>query len=294
MFILDKAGLTYLWSKIKSAFVSSIGVSGNDLTYTKNGTTNNITVPYATQAGALTILQSKTYTNVIGTANNNPGAVFYFLSVNPTDWNFPCIITYRITAKISGVNSGTAVSILKVAFTRNTQTAYGVWNYIGNTSYRPYYYHYRYLATETGFNAGYGHLLGIGLNSSYNPTTAANARTFDVEVLEISNGTFTLFDTMTKYANVTGTGSTNYSGETTLNATTQGDTHSGDVNQTDRLIYNGGVGPMSANGLFAYSLIMQNNVGSWDCFPATNSGVGTNKTKKTIGFRIDSPIYYWS
>lgn len=292
---LDYNGLAYLWRKIKAFFVSSIGVSGNDLTYTKNGTTNNITIPYATQAGALAILQSKTYTNVIGTADNNPGSVFYFLSVKPTDWNLPCIVTYRISAKIGGVSSGTAVSILKVAFTRNTMTAYGVWNYIGDTNYRPYYYHYRYLATATGFNAGYGHLLGIGLNSSYKPTTAANARTFDVEVLEISNGTFTLFDSMTKYANVPGTGSTNYSGETTLNATTQGDTHSGDATATNYLHSTGCVGPVGPIGILSGSLFMQTGTGHWSPFTTNNSAsTSSNKQKNTEGFKLESPVLYFT
>ena len=53
---LDASGLTYLWGKIKATFstitntVTSLGTSGNYLTWTKNGTTNNITVPYATKA----------------------------------------------------------------------------------------------------------------------------------------------------------------------------------------------------------------------------------------------------
>lgn len=292
--LLDYVGLGYFLEKIKTLFVTGLGTSGNNLTWTKNGTTNNITIPYATQAGALAVLQSKTYTNVIGTANNNPGAVFYFLSVKPTDWNFPCVVTYRISARISGVVSGTAVSILRVAFTRNTMTAYGVWNYIGNTSYRPYYYHYRFLATETGFNGGYGHLLGIGLQSSYNPTTAANARTFDVEVLEISNGTFTLFDTMTKYANVSGTGSTNYSGESTLNATTQGDSHSGDANTTNQLYSTGYVGPVGSIGILSTSLFMQTGAGHWSPFTTNTTGTTSTKNKNTEGFLLGSPILYFS
>ena len=63
---LDKTGLTYLWGKIKATFstiantVTSLGTSGNYLTWTKNGTTNNITVPYATNAGSTSKLGSST------------------------------------------------------------------------------------------------------------------------------------------------------------------------------------------------------------------------------------------
>lgn len=53
---LDISGLTYLWGKVSATFakvsdtVTSLGTSGNKLTWKKNGTTNSITVPYATKA----------------------------------------------------------------------------------------------------------------------------------------------------------------------------------------------------------------------------------------------------
>lgn len=39
-------------SEAESKFVTALGTSGNNLTWTKNGTTNNITVPYATTANS--------------------------------------------------------------------------------------------------------------------------------------------------------------------------------------------------------------------------------------------------
>lgn len=47
---LGSNGLTYLWSKIKAAFVSSVSISGNYLRITKNGSNTDLTVPYATKA----------------------------------------------------------------------------------------------------------------------------------------------------------------------------------------------------------------------------------------------------
>lgn len=47
---IGQVGLQYLWGKIKYYFVTALGTSGNYLTWTKNGTTNNITVPFATKA----------------------------------------------------------------------------------------------------------------------------------------------------------------------------------------------------------------------------------------------------
>ncbi len=50
---LSYDGLGKVWTKIKTNFVSSLGVSGNYLTWTKNGTVNNITVPFSTTSSKL-------------------------------------------------------------------------------------------------------------------------------------------------------------------------------------------------------------------------------------------------
>jgi len=68
--LLDYVGLGYFLTKIKTLFVTGLGTSGNNLTWTKNGTTNNITIPYAHKASELAPLQTKQYTGVIGTAND--------------------------------------------------------------------------------------------------------------------------------------------------------------------------------------------------------------------------------
>ena len=54
--LLDYVGLGYFLSKIKTLFVTALGTSGNYLTWTKNGETSNITIPYATEASKLSIL----------------------------------------------------------------------------------------------------------------------------------------------------------------------------------------------------------------------------------------------
>ena len=292
--LLDYVGLGYFLSKIKTLFVTGLGTSGNSLTWTKNGTTNNVTVPYATKSSELVPLQTKQYTGVIGTANNNPGAVFYFMSIHPDDWNKPCRVVYKIYAEMSGQTAGKAFSIMSIVFSRNTAPAYDVWNYIGHTDYRPYYYHYRYLMTSTGHNNDYGHLMGIGLNSSYSPTNATYARDFKIEVLEATNCTVTLFDTMTKYANVPGTGSTNYSGETTYNATIQGETHSGDINDVNyqnRECY----GCRKTNSaLYRYTLCLTKSDGSLVPLNSVSNTVATTKELTSDSFDPFGEIFYWN
>lgn len=292
--LLDYVGLGHFLEKIKTLFVTGLGTSGNNLTWTKNGTTNNITIPYASKSSELIPLQTKQYTGIIGTANNNPGAVFYFMSIRPEDWNKPCKVTYRIYAEMDGQTAGKAFSIMSIVFSRNTTAAYDVWNYIGHTDYRPYYYHYRYLATATGYNNNYGHLMGIGLNSSYSPTTATYARNFTVDVLEATDCTVTLFDTMTKYANVPGTGSTNYSGETTYNATAQGETHTGDnndVNYQNREYY----GCRKTNSaLYRYTLCLTKSDGSIVPLNSVSNTVATTKELTSDSFDPFGEIFYWN
>jgi len=57
---LSLTGLQTLWTKIKANYVTALGTSGNNLTWTKNGTTSNITVPYATSSGTATKVGSST------------------------------------------------------------------------------------------------------------------------------------------------------------------------------------------------------------------------------------------
>lgn len=292
--LLDYVGLGHFLEKIKTLFVTALGTSGNNLTWTKNGTTSNITIPYAAKSSELIPLQTKQYTGVIGTANNNPGAVFYFMSIHPDDWYKPCRVVYKINAEMSGQTAGKAFSIMSIVFSRNTTSAYDVWNYIGHTDYRPYYYHYRYLMTSTGHNNNYGHLMGIGLNSSYSPTNATYARDFKIEVLEATDCTVTLFDTMTKYANVPGTGSTNYSGEITYNATTQGETHSGDVNDVNyyNREYYGSRKTNSA--LYRYMLCLTKSDGSLVPMNSISNVVAKTKTLTTDSFDPFGEIFFWN
>ena len=51
--LLDYVGLGYFLEKIKTLFITALGTSGNYLTWTKNGTTNNITVPYSSATASI-------------------------------------------------------------------------------------------------------------------------------------------------------------------------------------------------------------------------------------------------
>jgi hypothetical protein len=71
---------------LDSRYVTALGTSGNYLTWTKNGATNNITVPYATRSGYADVLRDPDYHDMShrrGSANinfNNDAGLHKFLA----------------------------------------------------------------------------------------------------------------------------------------------------------------------------------------------------------------------
>lgn len=186
-------------------------------------------------------LKSKTFTGVIGTANNFANASFYFGKIVPTDYDSMWKISYRYHSYTNDDVRARGYYEVTLTGTANTLVAYSVFNVQKNTSYRPIYNHLIYRALEAGITAGYGHLLGWRIYSSWQPTTTASARTFDVDILECDNCEFTFFDAPIKYADAPGTGTTNYDAYTEINGTTNGRVRTGqdnnDVNYQNRVYY---------------------------------------------------------
>ena len=116
--------------------------------------------------------------------------------------------------------------------------AYYTWNSINNTSYRPLYAHTWYPVKQAGLTGGYGPVFGLRFQSSYGPANSTYARTIKFEILEEKGCDVTFFNSPTLYANVSGTGSTNFEGRQAFDGTTQGVTCSGDRNDTTTLTHN--------------------------------------------------------
>lgn len=196
-------------------------------------------------------MMTKTFTGVIGTANNFANATFYFGKIVPTDYNDIWKLSYREYVEIAGQTAGDGYYEVTWSGTASSIVTSINYNSQKNTSYRPLYNHVLYRAKQDGITGGYGHLLGERLYSSWNATTAANSRTFKIDILECINCTFTFFDTALKYANVPGTGSTNYDTYSEGNGTTQGITRTGtdanDVNYQNRLYYS------ASNAMLSYA-----------------------------------------
>ena len=239
--------------------------------------------------------KTKTFTGVIGTANNFADGTFYFGKIIPTDFNVLWKIRYVVKAEAAGSDYAKGYYEVSVSGTANTLVAYTTWNSQKNTSYRPIYSEVLYRAKQAGITGGYGHLLGWRLYSSWNAYTATYARTITIEIIECTNCTFTFFDSVVKYAAAPGTGTTNYDGYSELDATTNGITSTGDRNDPNyqnRFYYsNPGVKSYTAGG--RYTLTFTKSPGYVLPITATdNKYSGEAKTYTTESFNPFDEIYY--
>ena len=129
-------------------------------------------------------MMTKTFTGVIGTANNWANATFFFGKILPSDFNAIYRITYKIYAECAGRTDAKGTYVCTLSGIVNGLISYANWNSIASTSYRPIYHTELYRAKQAGITAGYGHLLGVRLYSAWNPTTAANSRTLKIDILK--------------------------------------------------------------------------------------------------------------
>lgn len=238
-----------------------------------------------TLGGSRDALLSKTYTGLIAEGTTAALSNYFAIKILPENYYDTWTITYRVVATITGVSEsngrGYQESYFYLHGVRNTYTGYKVINNISTTSYRPYYYHTFYRAKLAGINNGYGHILGIGLRSSWNPTTAANTRTVTFEILDYERCTVSFLDNMVLYENAPGTGSTNYETLTEFNGSTQGDTHTGDANSNtyDRMALTQAV-VTAESAITATSIIV-----------ASSNGLYKN-LKSGTAFDLRYPILY--
>ena len=243
--------------------------------------------------------QSKTFTGVIGTANDWANTTFFFGSVKPTNFTDQWTIKYKVTAIAAGDDRAKATSILVLNGHADTYSSYAAWNAIYNTSYRPCQYHVYYRLKQAGFTNGYGHALGLRLLSAWNPITAANARTVTIDILETINCTFTFYNSMLKYASIPGTGSTNYTGYSEFDFANNGLQETGDSNTTeDGSIYISA--KTGAVGIWTTGLAMEDGNGTYQSIctaqdgtvTSSNRTTGANKLPNPNGFKVGGTIWF--
>ena len=236
---------------------------------------------------------SKSYTEVLASANTDPNGWLYFAKIFPDQNNYyiQWRVKYRFTVNMTGVTDGSQYCEVIIVGSKNYYQAYRVWNGVTNTSYRPIYGHLYYSATQTGVENGIGHALGVRLQSAYNPTTAK--RNFNFEVIEAENCTLSFLDSMVTYANLPGTGSTNYQTRTSFDGTTQGVTISGDRNTVTNIQAASETLPVGTNNAYTVTLLLEKSDGTWESLVLSSSASQTGKQANPSGFKLNT-IYYYS
>lgn len=295
-FALNNSGINYRlentnttwnsWNAIAHAPNGGVGDAGTPVYMDTDGTLKETQL----KLDDIDPICSKTYTGLYGSANDAAGASFYFATIKPNNYYGVWKIKYRIKADVPNQSSYHGYSDVEIYGKTNTYINYLIFNSHFDTSYRTYYYHNLYRATEAGSSA-YGHLLGIGLRTSKESTNSSYPRTVTVEVIEAENCTVTMLADPVKYANAPGTGATNYAGLTEFDGYTNGLVGSkNDANDTYTVRDYYTRLTAGTNGMKQYSLVMQDANGTWQSF-TTDSGTGTSKTKNTVGFQLGK-IYY--
>ena len=246
--------------------------------------TNDL-VPYAT----------KTYTNIIGNSSDNNQAYnsFYFGYVRPNSFTETWEAKYRVHVWVPTNTNFEAVSDVLFKGSQTNINAYAIFNHILNTSYRPVYYHNVYRLNATGYNNGYGHALGISLSDSNSRGDTSLKRSFTIELIYAKNCTITLNDTAVLWANWSGTGSTNYSGLSNYNFASNGLQETGDNDDVCQLRSYYERPLVDTGKLYGYNLCTLTNNDKLTGF-VTSYSTGTTKTKNTVTFKINAPMYYYT
>lgn len=237
-------------------------------------------------------MQSKTFTDVIGTANNWANAVFFFGSVKPDVWNEYWRIKYKIRVHVPGQTNYNQMADVMISGRAGDFKAYYSLNTIG--AYYVCYYHELYRLKEAGFNSGYGHSIGVRFYSAYNPIDPNYKRTIEVEILETENCSFDFYDNCLKYSEIPGTGTTNYNTYTEMDFVTNGLQETGDANDANyqnREYYGSRT---TKNALYRYQFCVTDSTGQLIPINSVNNSVATNKTLMTDAFDPFGDIFYWA
>lgn len=248
------------------------------------------------------VLATKTYTDVIGTANDLANASFYYGELKPKNYDAVWRIKFKVYAEAAGRVDARGFYDVLITGTQNKVLSYATFNTISSTSYRPIYINSVMVATSAGITAGYYHLLGWRLYSAWNATTAANARTITVDILELDNCDFTFWDTIQKPDNVPGAGDTNYVGVTGIDAYSQGLIETGDNDTYHALQYTNArftnnstlyLGGYSILGFVGDNIVAPLSVNS-PGYTGTTTAISETRVYTSQGFDWSKGLFYFT
>lgn len=165
-------------------------------------------------------------TSYYATTNSWADGSWYFMSVVPDDWYTPWRVKFKIHSYAPSYASYHSYTWSTVCG-RSNSMIYANWNERQNSAHS---YIVGYPMKKAGFDAGYGHAIGISIYNADSRTDSRYYRTFEIDYYECENCTVTIFDTPIKWADWTGNTSTNYEAISSMNAIDRGLQESGDAN----------------------------------------------------------------
>ena len=244
--------------------------------------------------GDIPPISTKTYTGLIGSADDHAGAGFYFGKIQPTSYNDIWAIKYQIEIWAPAEARCHAIADVIIIGSQNTYKSYMAFNGILNTDYRPAYHHLIYCAKEAGITANKGHALGVGLRASWKSTDATYPRTCIVKLYDQINCTVTLNDTAVKWASWDGTGSTNYNTYYELNFSSNGLQETGDSSPEYAYYFSHSYSNILAKAAqYRYCLAVQYDENHMLPLNSVSNNTGTSKTMTTESFDPFGKIIYW-
>lgn len=234
-------------------------------------------------------------TSYYGTTNDWANTSWYFMSVKPDEWYKPWRVKLKVHTYCPAYSSYHSYTWSTICG-REAGTIYANWNekYSSAHTYLTYY-----PLKKAGFDAGYGHAIGVSIYNADSRTSSAYYRTFEIDYYECENCTVTILDTPVKWANWSGTGTTNYGYFTYFDATSRGLQETSDSNEVEsRVTYF--AGKTGIKGIWATSLFMEDANGTYQnictasdgTVTANNRTTATTKIANTNGFKVGSTIYY--
>lgn len=261
-----------------------------------NGTSTWRQLPYVNYAEHPLIHKKYESTSYYATsAGSWEAASWYFMSVKPDSWYKPWKVKFKVHSYCPGYTN--VDSYTWATYTgRADSIIYCNWNdrYDGAHYYLPYY-----PLKKAGFDAGYGHAIGVSILYGSSYTSSAYYRTFEIDYYECENCTVTILDTPVKWASWTGAGTTNYGSLGGPDAYNRGLRETGDDNTVteNRIAYF--AGKTGAKGIWATSLFMEDANGTYQnictasdgTVTSSNRTAATTKIANTNGFKVGSTIY---
>ena len=342
---VDGNAIKTTYAKVSSLATVATSGSYNDLTNKPTiPTVNNATLTIqanGTQKGTFTANSStnttiniqksdfstaKTFTGLIATEANEKNSTVYLATINPTSWNAEWSVRYRLEVTLdegatpSNYQYYNSQHECYLTGRQGVYTAYANFNSISSTDYRPIYYIKNQRTTEAGYNAGYGHKIGVEFQSSSNPTNTSYKRTIKVTILDAINCTAVLNDapeipvnsTRTDYTKLSSsyytTSEANSAGNwVRFNGYTNGLQETGDANDntynqlalTNTYLVNGSYNDTTALTIFNYSLIGFDKDGKALCISVPSASatdattaVQANRVYNTVGFDYTKGMMY--